>query len=734
MKIRKMKLAAKTSIVIGILLMVMLLGLTLFSVNISKQAIMPPIHGEFTGIAAENGLMVQAVIDEAAGVAKDLQDYMQSSYEAYSKITDEEKVVKKQSVVYHTDIQEIHYNVENYILNTAWSSLKRNPDIIGVGALFEPSAFDTAISGYSLYISSEDANSRKAKSLGAYSNYCANDYYATAKETKQSSITKPYKFNGTMLCTVSVPILYKDNVQGVIVVDINIANFAKVKSTDEKYPTMYVDIYTQDNTIVYDSESSDFVGDNMETLLPASEYEKITAKQAAGEAFYVNTLRDTGEKVSRFYYPVDCGSETWWASSVLQESDLNKDVKTLTIWMLSIAAIVLLIVIIVTSVMLRKLINPIQSVLNAANDIAQGNLDINVDVKSEDEIGQLARTFIDMSANLKSIISDIHYLLGAMADGDFEIKSECPEKYVGEFSEIRTAIRGINNNLSNTLLQINQASDQVSSGSDQVSSGAQALSQGATEQASAIQELSASIAEVSDHIKKNAENAQSANNLSNETSTEVETGNHHMQNMIAAMDEISNASNEIGKIIRTIDDIAFQTNILALNAAVEAARAGEAGKGFAVVADEVRNLAGKSAEAAKNTTVLIEGAVTAIENGTKTADKTAKSLGVIVEKVSAVANNINDIATASERQAEAISQVTLGVEQISSVVQTNSATAEESAAASEELSGQAQMLKDLVGSFKLAESYENNKNDFLEEDSLELAQETAEYFDESSKY
>lgn len=734
MNFKKMKLATKTSIVIGTLLFVMLNALTFFSVTLSKNAIVPPIQGEFAGMAAQNGMMVQAVIDDASSVAKNLQNYMQGAYETYSKITDEEKIITKRSVVYHTELQEIHYSVEDYILNTSWSALKSNPDIVGVGALFEPNAFDPAIKEYSIYIATEDANSNKAKSLGSYSTYSVNDYYAIAKDTKQSAVTKPYSYNGIMMCTVAFPILYHDNVQGVIVVDINVGNFDKVKSTDEKYPTMYVDIYTQDNTIVYDSESSENVGVNLSTLLPADEYAKITAGQAKGEAFSVNTLRDNGAKVSRYYYPINCGSEIWWATNVLQEVDLNKDVNSLTIWMLAIAAIVLVIIIAVISVMLRKMINPIQGVLNAANNIAQGNLDINVDVKSGDEIGQLAKTFTNMSSNLKSIISDIHSLLGSMADGDFRIESQCEEKYVGEYNNILMAIRGINTNLSKTLTQINQASDQVSSGSDQVSGGAQALSQGATEQAASIEELSATIAEISNHIRNNAENAQSASNLSNETGKEVEVGNQHMQDMITAMGEISNTSNQIGKIIKTIDDIAFQTNILALNAAVEAARAGEAGKGFAVVADEVRNLAGKSAEAAKNTTALIESAISAVENGTKIADRTAKSLGIIVEKVTAVTKNINEIATASERQADAITQVTTGVDQISAVVQTNSATAQESAAASEELSGQAEMLKSLVGEFKLRNDLEITNINFEEQAPLEPSQDIVEISDESSKY
>jgi len=257
------------------------------------------------------------------------------------------------------------------------------------------------------------------------------------------------------------------------------------------------------------------------------------------------------------------------------------------------------------------------------------------------------------------------------------------------------------------LIQINQASDQVASGSEQVSFGAQALSQGATEQASSVEELSATIVELSGHVKVNADHAAEASRLSNDAGSGVMESDGHMKEMIEAMGDISDKSKEIGKIIKTIDDIAFQTNILALNAAVEAARAGSAGKGFAVVADEVRNLAQKSAEAAKNTTVLIEGSILAVDNGTRIVGQTAKSLQDVVVKAGNVTNKMTDIANASEQQAKAIAQVTQGIEQIAAVVQTNSATAEESAAASEELTGQAQMLKELVGKFRLnGDSYQ----------------------------
>ncbi|MEG2289813.1 MAG: HAMP domain-containing methyl-accepting chemotaxis protein [Clostridium sp.] len=347
----------------------------------------------------------------------------------------------------------------------------------------------------------------------------------------------------------------------------------------------------------------------------------------------------------------------------------------------------------------RNISRPIREIEEAAIKMSDGNFNINIDYESEDEIGSLANSIRKMIRITTEIILDTARGLKEVSTGNFNISSEV--EFIGEFKQVKEAIKEVTLTLSETIYQITAVADQVACASEQVAGSAQNISEGATDQASAIEELSASISEVSDQITMSAENAKKTNGIADETKDIILDGNEKMKEMIFAMGEISKSSKGIEQIIKTIDNIAAQTNLLSLNAAIEAARVGEAGKGFAVVANEVRNLASESSKAVQDTSILIENSIKAVENGTRVANETALSLEMIVGKAVGITSLVKEITSATDEQSVSVNQINQGIEQISEVIQTNSATAQESAAASEEMTSQAYMLKELVDRFNL---------------------------------
>lgn len=355
--------------------------------------------------------------------------------------------------------------------------------------------------------------------------------------------------------------------------------------------------------------------------------------------------------------------------------------------------------------MRRHLKQPLEGVVSVVEDIASGQMSEKTresleNIKTQDEIGQLARAMEQAVNSVQKVSADTQYLASAMERSDLTVEVD-ENAHRGVYRIIAQVVGRLFREISDNMRQIQTISNRIDDRTNQVSEAAQSLAQGSTEQASSVEELAATVNTIVTQVNANAVNAKNAYEASQKAEKQVNTSNEQMQKMTDAMDEIGKTSKQIGAIVKTIDDLAFQTNILALNAAVEAARAGEAGRGFAVVADEVQNLAGKSAEAAKNTADLIENALAAIKKGTTYAKSAGTGLQSIVGQTTTVNQMVSDISSASEEEARMLGQISVGIDQISVVIQQNSSIAEETAAASQGLSGETKQLKEMVGKYKL---------------------------------
>ena len=688
---RSHSLSGRISLSLGIIMLFLFALMTAFILAVASAAFNKKNEQNMNALSNLNASRVNKITVNTSNTMKSLAESFVNFHKedgGDSALSGKSKLEEATGALTVSEAEE-----EYYLMKTMQGFAKNNLGIVSQALLLEPDAFSKENSNYSLRY---DTDGDKF-SMVPYEVYGTQDFYKQAQESKVASATLPMENADTGKASfyMTVPILDGDRFLGIVTTEISTEVFNELDMSTLGYENVFFDVLDNQNNFVY-SNNPDAKGKNLGDLIGQKYSDMLVEKMQTKEAFF---QRDSQV---RYYVPLQIEGVDWWVQTAMTIPHFDQEKNQLLFALILSEVIIFILVQIINFVRISNALKPLKKISEAGKEVAGGNFDVEIHYPQQDEIGELSRSISEVIGRSKKIVFDLRDRLDAMAGGNFTENLES-EEYVGDYAPLLESLKHIQEDMNRTLQEVHASSVQVLSSAEQVNTGAQSLSQGATEQASSIEELSANMQDISQSIQASTKTAGDAYKLQGEAGVAVLQSNEKMEEMRKAMDDITAKSNEISKIIKTIDDIAFQTNILSLNAAIEAARAGAAGKGFAVVADEVGNLAQKSAKAAQNTGLLIEETIEAVEKGAKITEETAESLNSVSKSTEEVNTLIEKISAASSKDLEGITSLNQGLQQISSVVQANSATAEQSAAASEELTGQANKMNELVERFQLKE-------------------------------
>ena len=521
-------------------------------------------------------------------------------------------------------------------------------------------------------------------------------WYTQVLEAGTTIVTEPYENSSTgkMVASIVTPVFDSSkNMIGVAALDLSLDAVTDMMQEQKLGDTGFLLLMTEAGTIMFSNDESLLysslldlgIGENVKEGFKSGTY---------GEYDY----RFSGSK--NYGYMQQAGDSRYVVLSGMPSLEYNMDLYKVIGSTVLLFAVIIGVMCVLISRIAMGLVRPIHKLHKVANQIAEGELDVELNVSSNDEIGEVAESIGKTVVRLKDYIKyidEIAEVLGEIAQGNllYTLKQD----YAGEFGKIKVALENISVTMKKTILGINSSADQVTGGAGQIAEAAQALADGATQQAAAVEELLATVTDISYRVRDNADYAANAANSADSVKKSIEYSNEEMRQLVSAMEEINECSNAISVIIANIEEIADQTNLLSLNASIEAARAGEMGRGFAVVANEVGNLANESVSAVQRSTELIQNSMDAVQRGMELVNQTAKRLEESVNGVIGLTDQMNELSAAARGQVESLSEVESGINQISSVVSDNSAMAEESAASSEQLSAQASTLNEMIGIF-----------------------------------